>query len=496
VSATSKLWIGGSAGMTLLDDGAGTINLGNNVDVGVGGTGERDGPTIFVGNNNTANGGNSSGTTTGSTIALGTFDLTFGDARSSQILRIRGADGYRLQLGGLRLAKRADHSNPQIEPTTAPVTIAGPVIQASGKLATDSTNSDTLDLIGTATGNLISGVIQNAADYPSNPSAKPLNIRKSGTGEWIFTGTNTYTGTTAVTAGTLLVNSPGSLDPASTVSVTGTATLGGNGTIGGSVTVAASANLAPGASAGTLSIGGNLDISALAGGAGKLVYELGTIAASDRIAVTGGLVIGSGVLGIGDFDFTNVGGLQEGVYTLITSSGITGTLNGADLSGDIDGTEITLGTSGNNIILTVGTPSGTAYDAWATGNEPFDGDANGDGVKDGLAWLLGAANPSENAVGRLPTVTRSGGGLILNFNCLPIAARGTATLKVAHSTNLVSWTATTDVVPDADDAVPDNDVTFVVDTVSEAPLNSVTATIDSAAADDGKLFGRLEATQP
>ena len=329
VSASSKLWIGGSAGMTLLDDDSGTINLGNNVDVGVAGTGERDGPTIFVGNNNTANGGSSSGTTTDSTIALGTFDLTFGDSRSSQILRIRGADGYRLQLGGLTLAKRADHSNPQIEPTTAPVTIAGPVIQASGKLATDSTNSDTLDLIGTATGNLISGVIQNAADYPSNPNAKPLNIKKSGTGEWIFTGINTYTGTTTVTAGTLLVNSPGSLDAASAVAVDG-GTLGGNGTIGGNVTVAATANLAPGASPGTLSIGGNLDISALAGAAGKLNFELGAIAASDRIAVTGGLDIGSGVLGISDFDFTNVGGLQEGVYTLITSGGITGTLDGAD----------------------------------------------------------------------------------------------------------------------------------------------------------------------
>jgi hypothetical protein len=165
------------------------------------------------------------------------------------------------------------------------------------------------------------------------------------------------------------------------------------------------------------------------------------------------------------------------------------------LSGDIDGTEITLGTSGNSIILTVGTPSGTAYELWATGNEPFDGDANGDGVKDGLAFLLGAANPSENAIGRLPTVTQSGGDLVLNFNCLPIAARGPATLKVAHSNTLASWTPTVDQVPDANDAVPDNNVTFVVDTVSEAPLNKVTATIGSAAAAGGKLFGRLNATE-
>ena len=105
-------------------------------------------------------------------------------------------------------------------------------------------------------------------------------------------------------------------------------------------------------------------------------------------------------------------------------------------------------------------------------------------MKDGLAFLLGAANPSENAIGRLPTVTESGGDLVLTFNCLPIAARGTATLKVAHSNNLAAWTPTMDVVPDADDAVPDNDVTFVVGAGPVGPpaLNSVTATIDSAAA--------------
>jgi autotransporter-associated beta strand protein len=380
----------------------------------------------------------------------------------------------------------ANNWQARFNPTTASVSI-GAVTMPDGNAMK---GIPFLQLEGTAAGNVVTGAISEASDALT--TGRPLNLNKTGSSIWTLSGANTYTGVTAISGGTLLVN--GSLDAASAVSVTG-GTLGGSGTIGGSVTVAVSANLAPGTSVGTLSIGGALDIAALAGGAGKLFYELGTIAGSDRIAVTGGLDIGSGVLGIGDFDFTNVGGLQEGVYTLITSGGITGTLNGADLSGDIDGTEITLGTSGNSIILTVGTPSGTAYELWATGNEPFDGDANGDGVKDGLAFLLGAANPSENAIGRLPTVSESGGGLILNFNCLPIAARGTATLKVAHSNTLASWTATTDEVPDANDPTPDNNVTFVVDTVSEAPLNKVTATIGSAAAAGGKLFGRLNATE-
>ncbi|MGA0900093.1 MAG: hypothetical protein ACO3SO_06795 [Luteolibacter sp.] len=39
----------------------------------------------------------------------------------------------------------------------------------------------------------------------------------------------------------------------------------------------------------------------------------------------------------------------------------------------------------------------------------------------------------------------------------------------------------------------DGKVSYVIDTVSEAPLNKVTATIDSSVASGGKLFGRLQA---
>jgi autotransporter-associated beta strand protein len=140
---------------------------------------------------------------------------------------------------------------------------------------------------------------------------------------------------------------------------------------------------------------------------------------------------------------------------------------------------------------------GNPFDTWAgtgtLGPVTFDGDTNGDGVQDGMAFLLGVANPDDDANGSLPTLTETGGNLVMQFNCLPTADRGTAELRVAHSSTLASFTTTVDQVPDADDAVPDNDVTFVVDTVSEAPLNKITATIGSGAAAGGKLFGRLTA---
>jgi hypothetical protein len=76
-----------------------------------------------------------------------------------------------------------------------------------------------------------------------------------------------------------------------------------------------------------------------------------------------------------------------------------------------------------------------------------------------------------------------------------VADRGDAELRVEHSSDLgISdpWLATVDEVPDADDPVADNGVTFVVDTISAAPLNKITATVSSAEASDGRLFVRLQ----
>ena len=141
----------------------------------------------------------------------------------------------------------------------------------------------------------------------------------------------------------------------------------------------------------------------------------------------------------------------------------------------------------------VGIATPSIFDAWGGGVAPGD-DANGDGVANGMAFLLGAADPNENATGRLPTASADGsGGLVLMFDCLPVANRGGMELKVAHSSDLGvsdAWSATP-VVPDTSGG-PYNGVTFVVDTVSAAPLNRVTAAIGAAEADGGRLFGRLQ----
>jgi autotransporter-associated beta strand protein len=495
--------------------------------------------------------------------------------------------------------------------------------------------------------NVFAGVIANETDGGTGTVA----LTKSGAGKWTLSGNNSYTGTTTVSGGTLVINGDQSLATGA-VAVNSTSTLGGSGTIGGSVTVAATANLAPGASVGTLSIGGALSISDMAGGAGKLFYELGSIAASDKIAVTGTLDIGEGLLGFSDFDFSSVATLQSGTYTLITSNGLSGTLDGANLSGTIGSSEATLQINGNHIELvlaaakptttlvidlgvgsqipgaafgtfgalnlpipplpagsilrsvevnavlqntdnanfasdlavlfdpTPSTPGGdfsvvmtngaikfgapvqlgwpaaansgpptplvstkvaadwaaagtidlantgiflgnaydndtnesvqggtwsgtitvtydvaatsTPYEDWATGGELFDADANGDGVSNGLAFLLGASGPGVNALNKLPTATQNAGALVMIFQMLPASARGTAGLSLEYSNTLNTGSWTPVAVPDTSSTV--GDVVFTI--TGTNPLNA-TATIPVSKADGtGKLFGRVKGTNP
>jgi rhamnogalacturonan endolyase len=142
-------------------------------------------------------------------------------------------------------------------------------------------------------------------------------ITKTGTGTWTLTGANTYTGTTTVSAGTLLVN--GNQSPATgAVSVASGAILGGAGILGGAVTVNSGGAMAPGSGgAGTLTISNSLALDSDA----ILNFELGATNASDKVAVSGALVLG------GTLNVTGLTGFGTNTYTLFTCGGaLSGTL--------------------------------------------------------------------------------------------------------------------------------------------------------------------------
>ncbi len=158
-----------------------TFNHGNN---------SQNAISVFVGNNNTANGGNSAGTTVGSTIELGgmTFNQTDPAQTAGTALNVTGANGYKLQIAYVNFSLQAAFANawPAKLQAVAPLVVTGQVQQLAG-----NTNSGrvTLQLDGSSTG-LISGVIKDSAD--ALPRA--LSISKLGGGVWTLSASNSFTG--------------------------------------------------------------------------------------------------------------------------------------------------------------------------------------------------------------------------------------------------------------------------------------------------------------
>lgn len=188
-----------------------------------------------------------------------------------------------------------------------------------------------------------------------------------------------------------------------TMSILG-GTVSGTGTISGTVSVGIAGSVAPGAAVGTLPIDGAMNLSAMAdGGTGKLSFGLGPLVAgpNDKITVAGTLTIGSQKLDFGDFIFTPLSGFEMGTYTLITSTGISGTLATSNLSGTVGNYTATVGISGNDIILTVAPP---LYATWANTYLPGNDVRNPLGNNDGDSLI----NFLEYAFGTDPTSSTPG----------------------------------------------------------------------------------------
>jgi uncharacterized repeat protein (TIGR02543 family) len=144
----------------------------------------------------------------------------------------------------------------------------------------------------------------------------------------------------------------------------------------------------------------------------------------------------------------------------------------------------------NNVQSTVNVTVRTLFESWAGDeNITFNGDANGDGIADGMAWLLGAANPADNAIVRLPVLVENEGALQAFFTMRNPANRGTAVLELQYATTLGSWTTVT--IPEV--SGPQDGVGFSI--TPNGPINQVVATVPASAAPDGRLFLRLSGSE-
>jgi hypothetical protein len=208
--------------------------------------------------------------------------------------------------------------------------------------------------------------------------------------------------------------------------------------------------------AGTLAIDGNLNLAAMAGGTGKLVFELGS--ASDQINVGGTLTIGSGALGLDDFLFTVHSGLDAGIYPLISAGDISGTLDSSKLTGLIAGFGATLRPNGNQLELVLVSPFAT-WQALNGATGTMAGDHDADGVPDGIEYFLDGpnANPTRQTV--LPGVVHTGGVLHITWTKGPgyTGSYGSDFFVETSETLIGPWTRET---PGEQVVLSGNDVTY------------------------------------
>ncbi|CAM2921996.1 autotransporter-associated beta strand repeat-containing protein [Rariglobus hedericola] len=401
-TATISAVIAGSSGLTkaglgtLVLSGANTFSGTTNVNAGtlrlasdtaIGNADIASGAVLNVDSVSVVYSGNTSGagritkTNSGSTLTLLGNGLHSGGTTLTDGRLILGTGTNNgLGTGTFTLSRGAVQSLDNSTRTITNALSMGSNELSFGALQGASTGLGDLNFAST-TGTTIGGskiwTVTNSttATFANNWSGNTgWSITKAGTGTLVFSGnmntsgaltvnagamtlnglTNSYTGVTTVSGGILLIN--GAKTGTGAVTIT-SGTFGGNGTIAGAATAASGSFLSPGASsgvAGTLTFTSTLDISGLASGTGGLLFNLGSVGSSDKIALSSGaLTIGTGALDWNDFSFTTLSGYGVGTYTLFsTTTSIVGTM-GSNLTGTVGGLNGTLSISGNDIVLTV-----------------------------------------------------------------------------------------------------------------------------------------------
>ena len=221
---------------------------------------------------------------TGTTIFTAANTYTGGTIINAGTLQL-GPGGSLAPTGALTVNAGGTFDLNSFNQTVGSLAGAGNVALGAGRLTTGSDNTSTT----------FSGTISGAG-----------GLTKIGAGTLALTGTNPYSGATAVNGGRLTVN--GSI-PNSTLTVDGGATLGGIGTIGNAIIN--NGTLSPGNSIGTITVNGNLVMTAAA----SYLVEISPTSA-DRTNVGGTATLAGSVQAV-----FAPGSYMTRAYTIVSAAG-------------------------------------------------------------------------------------------------------------------------------------------------------------------------------
>lgn len=285
-----------------------------------------------------------------------------------------------------------------------------------------------------------SGVIANFAPGTT--------LTKTGEGSQTLNAANTFSGATTVSRGTLALGLNGSISNSSSLAISAGATFD---------TTAKSSHAPPASQPLIFGIDPN--------GSGSC----GTIKAST-------LQIGNATV-----SFNITGTPDDPAYVLATYTSLQG-ISFASVTAPPSGYQLDYAYQGNKIALVkIVIPP---YLAWS-GGTAADLDSNGDGVANGVAWALGADDPTTNAAGLLPTLDTQGDPayVIFRFNRADTAlADSKTTISVQYGSQLSGWTT----------AIHDGDNVIITETAG-TPSDAVEVKLKrSTLENSGKIFARLK----
>jgi autotransporter-associated beta strand protein len=294
---------------------------------------------------------------------------------------------------------------------------------------------------GTGKSCTYSGAIANFAPATS--------LTKTGEGTQILDSTNSYSGPTTITRGTLALGLNGSISNSASLAIAAGATFD---------TAAKASHAIPAAQPVTFGID--------ATGSGSC----GSIHAA-------ALNIGNATVA-----FDIAGTPDDPAYVLATYTSLQGGTF-ASVPAAPAGYQLDYAYQGNRIALVkiVAAP----YAAWS-GGAGFESDANTDGIANGIAWVLGAADPSANATALLPLIDNSSDPdfFIFNYRRLDNAAADSrTTIRAQYGSTLAGWT----------DAMAGPDIIITTADDFHGPgIDKVEVKIRRTLATGGKLFTRLQ----